>query len=672
MAQDTLPVQIPFPEEGEQPKTYSEQLSQLNCVCSGGAIISPITLPSATVNLGDIIADHSRVLSNFASAYSVITIILRMIACIIDVLCAIPNPFAMISAMIKLFGTCLPELILIFPQFAIIAIILCYIKIVISIIEYILEVILPLIIDIIANVQTLIDAFESGNGDAQAAVAFKIVALIKEMFNVVGITSALAALFIMIKAIINLGVGIPCGGSGGSCSGCGDDQCPSVIQEDDLSGIDGSLIVLYGEDIFDYEIRFFSSSAQSSFLQIREFFPKGLNYNEMSAEDIPYILTVDGQDYAITSVDSGGTAQLFQIPNEERSDGYLSSFVFPPTALASDQVRFGTDTEFFDSSFSGRYLDISDRNESTSDDNSGTWYISSVIDAYNVVLDSDPNAIGSSTFSGFSSLNPERHITWKLTSSAPSPGGSKTFLMDINHNELIRHQLIGLGCHPSVKATRDATENRFPDAANVDFPEFPDLNAVVSDLNNCVTAIAPITVDSSYVLDNYQSIASGAAELEDCIQGVLGPFQANMLSYANQIYPRVLDRENSLFVAKPTTQIIGNNILISVTPLDIYGGLLSAGLPPGTIVVSISATAGSLSEVTEELDDDGNVTGVFTAVLSSTKVLSSTLTAQVGGQSLSDFDGSTLVDKTIEVEFIEKFRTGDIDDGPEPLGVGEQ
>jgi aspartate ammonia-lyase len=166
-----------------------------------------------------------------------------MISCIIDVICALVNPFSLIFAIIRLFGTCLPDFILIFPQFAIPAKIMCIIKIILSIVDYILNVIVPIIEEIISNIQNLYEAFAKKNEDAQAAIAFKIVALFKEIFNILGILTALLPLWEMVKALLKLGIGIPCGGKGGSCVGCGDDQCPEAIQQYNIAGNDGVMTV---------------------------------------------------------------------------------------------------------------------------------------------------------------------------------------------------------------------------------------------------------------------------------------------------------------------------------------------------------------------------------------------------------------------------------------------
>jgi hypothetical protein len=89
----------PLPDQ-MVPVTYPQYVNKLKCSCPMGALIQPPPLPSATLNLGDIIADQARILSAFTSAYGVITAILKMIACIIEVLCCLTNPFCLIFAII--------------------------------------------------------------------------------------------------------------------------------------------------------------------------------------------------------------------------------------------------------------------------------------------------------------------------------------------------------------------------------------------------------------------------------------------------------------------------------------------------------------------------------------------------------------------------------------------
>jgi hypothetical protein len=576
----TTPKQDPadYPSKGMVPTTYPEFVQKLECTCPVGAKIKPSPLPSATKNIGDVIADQARLLSAFTSAYSMITVIIRMIACIIDVLCCLTNPFCLIFALIRLFGTCLPDFILIFPQLAVPAIIICVIKIVLAIIEYILTVIIPLIEEIVENIEMLYTAFAENNADAQAAIAFKVVSLVKELENILGILAALAALWEMIKALLKLGLAIPCGGSGGSCDSCGDasEICPPVIQETSIDGTDGVMSVIYGSGgVFDFDLRFYSAAERSDFLTIKDFFPRGLDYSEMDLEDVPYVLETGGNSYAVTAVDSNGTLKLYQTQNPQFSDGYMSTIIYGvDVGNTTDDIRFGTATDSFDSTMAtgGYYLEVSDqRTGSTYPDatkNNGTWRIKTVLDDKNVVLTRDQTVYGD--WDGYSISNPGSHIVWRFAPIVPPYlGVQRPFSVEINHDELIRYDLIGLGCHPSIKAEKDALDNRFPSYKfNANIPDLPDLDAVIDGVTQCVRNVFPASIDSQWVLDNYGSVQSGLSGMQDCIEGILEDFQNDVIDYVQEIYIRVTDFENSVLSADPEVQLIGYNINITVIPLD--------------------------------------------------------------------------------------------------------
>ncbi len=646
------------------PTTYPEFVQQLDCICAGGAIIQPSPLPSATLNLGDVIADHARILSSFTSAYGMITIVIRMIACIIDVICALMNPFSVIFAIIRLFGTCLPDFILIFPQLAVPAIIICIIKIVLAIVEYVLEVIIPLIDDIISNVEMLRDAFTNNNADAQQAIAFKIVSLFKSLENILGILATLLALWKMIEALLALGIAIPCGDSG-----CCGDQCPETIQQNSITATDGVMIVLYGSNRYDYDLRFFSSSKQSEFLTIRDFFPKGFNYDQVTEEDdLVYTLVVDGNTYSVTSVDRGGTANLSHIQSEFATDGYLSDIAAGFVLTDPLQTRFGTGTQTFDSSFVNRYIELQEKRQDAdaAQANNGTWRIQSIYDAYNVLLVRDED-----TWDAYNIVDPLYNVGWRMTPIIPSTGGNKIFNLNINHEELIRHDLISLGCHPAVQASKDGFNNRFPEAQDLTLPTLPDLDQVIIDVTACLRQVAPASIDTQWVLDNYDHIAQEIGGLESCISDTLNQFQDEMLDYVGEIYAKVFDKEGSLINANPLTQIVGHNSNITVVPLDKNGGRLAVGLPAGTIDVDIQTTAGFLSPVTEVVDAYGAPTGDFIASLTNHMPLMSDVTATVDGYYISDFDGYNLIPRVVEVQFVDPsyLKRGDDKGSVEPLGV---
>lgn len=673
MSSPQNPEQLPLTEEQET--TYPEFMEQLKCSISG-AVISPAgLLPSSAINIGDVIAAHVGQLTALTNSYSYFLVILEMIGCIIDVLCAIPNPFSTISAMIRLFGTCLPNLLLLFPVFTVPAIILCFIKIILSIIEYILETILPIIIDIINNIDKLTTAFQKNNLDAQVAIAFKVAALAKELYNIIGILAALGALFELIKALLNLTLGLPCGG-GSDC--CNTDNCPDVIKQETLEGTDGRLSLFFTDD-FNYDIKFSSSSRQDEFLSIRNFVPRGINYNDIDRENIPYIIRVSGQDYILNYIDENGTLDLISTPNDFLEDGYLSNKVttldifgtIVETTINDPDIRFATQTPTFDSSFTSsfnpssffnrRFIELQElrdpdinpdslENNGTFEINSTVLSISSVLDEYNVIL----TRTDGDSWDGYSVLNPDSHIRWRLLSAFPQTGSNKSFNLQINHEELIRRQMIGYGCHPAISAEGDALRERFPDFENQTLPAIPDLDALINTLNSNLAVCFPIDVDSQYILDNYDSIANCITGLESDISNSLNSFSNELIDYAGGIYPRLFDPEGSLLSAAPLIQKVGEIIRVSATPLNRSGSALAADLPAGVIDVNINVSGGTISEPVEILDAYGITTGEFRAELTSNIPIIINITADVAGRNFSDFDGSTLVDRVVTVEFVDE------------------
>lgn len=679
MASPNLPVQFPYPTEGMIKKTYEEQIDQLKCTCPGGALLKPVPLPSATINLGDVIADQARLLQAFTSAYGMIAVIIRMIKCIMDVICAINNPFTLIPAVIKLFGTCLPDFILLFPQLAVPAIIICYLKIILAIIEYIIEVVIPLIADIIENLAIITTAVKTGNADLLASVAFKIAALIKELYNILGIFAALSVLITMIKALIDAAVGLPCGGLGGACFGCGDDQCPTAIKQDSLDGVDGILTFIdtgIVDDPENFELRFSSVSQRSNFLAIRDFFPAGIDYSSITDRDkIAYVLDAyqvtgtpptitNDSSFVVTSVRSNGTLEIEGLRYEFLADGYFSKLVGGVALIDPDDVRFGTNTETFtpSSDWTSRYIDIVDESY---DSNNGTYQIIQVYDGYNVKL----NKSGGFTVPGGS--NPAAHIEWRRASIFTSSiaGSGYSFELDINHEELLRHDLIGVGCHPSVSASIASTNAKLPMPSTLPtLPTIPNVEA-------CLAPLAPISVTPQYVLDNYATMANNAGNVASCLTNTLQSFEDEMIDYANQIYAPIIDRESSTLGAEPIIQIVGEEIDITLRLIDLHGGVMGLGLPAGTLDAEISTTAGTISSVTETLDEYGAPTGDYEATLTSDVPLVANLYAALDGYEVSDFDGYAYQTRYVTVEFVEpgalQRRAASITgDTPEPLGVG--
>lgn len=645
-----------LPEQGMVPTTYSQFVDKLNCSC-GGAIIRPSPIPSATKNLGDIITDQLQSLSAFASSYSMIVVIIRMIACMMEVMCALMNPFSVIRAIIKLFGTCLPEFILIFPQFTIPSIISCLLKIIISVLEYILTVIIPLIEDILSNIEMLRSALTRKNADAQVAIAFKIVSLFKELQNIIGILSAMLAIWEMVKALIKLGVALPCGDSDDNDC-CNELNCPGTIRNNtELTGGDGILSVNYNFGV--PKIYFTAPSIINELKSITDFFPSGFDYVNVSDKNkLPYVLNIDNSSFAVSKIDGNGTATLLITDASYFADGYLLNTDVSGLPLPSTAARFYSPSATFNTY---SYIILQDtRGSEESSNNNGTFMINYIYNTHNVLL----QKTGTETWSYYTTNN---DLKWTM---APQGGMGKPFELEINHNELVRHNLIGIGCHPAVRATLNGVDNRFPQLRNTVLPELPDLQGLINRLNVCLSSVAPLDLDSNWVLNNYESMESNIGTLSSCVTGNLNSFKTDVLNYSKDLINNTIDVENSQLFASPSVQMIGNYVDISVIPVDRNGANIALGLPTGMISVQFTSSEGVTSYVSESNDGYGMSTGIFTATLISDIASVIQIGASVNGNVLSYFDGAELQPRFVSVQFVEPSDFSNIIGGsPEPLGV---
>lgn len=646
----------------DERKTYSQWVNSTKCKCPGGGTIQG-TPPPNMANLGDIIVDLQRQLNVFASMYAVVAAIIQVIMCIIEVICALTNPFALIKAIIKLFGVCIPELLLVIPQLASLAYIMCMIKIIIAIITYIVTVLIPLIQDIQANIITLKQAIIDGDTDALAATAFKITSLIKELLNLLGVLAPLEAIIEIIKALLGMGIGFPCGDDDPCC----DTQvCPDVLKKYYLDGYDGNIKSYYTGGS-SYEVLFTSLSKQNDLITLSGFFPHDADLSKVTKiSDAPYLLTIpktSNEQYIVTDISTSGVLTVTQLKPTQYADGYLSSVYYSggltlPVDATGRYVRFSSGSANFKITDINGYVTVLDPTNLT---NAGTWKITDFYDSKNIKLDgTEINAWVSNAV-----LNPTtKNLIWYKLNSAPSDVINGSFKIDFNHTILMKYNKIGAGCHPAVAATKAITKARNPAPV---IPTLPDISAALICLNNCVKPLTNIS--DTDVISDPDGIVIKVTTASVCISNCLTTLNNDMKQLAKDTYPSFVDLENSLLTAKPTIQIVGNNVKVSVTPKDKYGGILGAGLPSGTIKVEIFTTFGTVGTITEEKDGDGEITGIYSANLSSKIKGHAKVSAKVAGSLLNEFDGTLLNTRYVDVTFIDaRDRIGD--NSTEPMGEG--
>ena len=194
----------------------------------GGTSMQGYADPSISEHMGSTINSLVQALAPFLAAYGLILPILGVIRGIIEIICAMLNPWAIIRAVIKLFAKYIPPFIALFPTFAIITIILGIIKIIIAVVNFCLTVVYPMI-QLIINNAKLLKAATKANANQQQkdSAKAKIMALITELINQLGVLEAIKPILDIVFMILGIaGAGFPC--HNGDC--CTDDVCPPVLK----------------------------------------------------------------------------------------------------------------------------------------------------------------------------------------------------------------------------------------------------------------------------------------------------------------------------------------------------------------------------------------------------------------------------------------------------------
>lgn len=224
------PVQLPYPGFNlptDLLEKAQDLVNKLGAVFPSG-VFKPFP-DSSMKNVMDYVADLLSKIAPFLSFYNFIMAALRMIICIIEVLCAIPNPFAVASKLRTLFAECLPNFLNLFPFFALIAMIIALLLLILALIEYIIETLIAMIERIVANLTILADGLTLQDAQSTLAAAQKIAALLCGMENLFAIFIAIASLIAIIEALAKIAGGAICDDADpNGC--CPEEICPQFIK----------------------------------------------------------------------------------------------------------------------------------------------------------------------------------------------------------------------------------------------------------------------------------------------------------------------------------------------------------------------------------------------------------------------------------------------------------
>lgn len=235
------PIQIPFPGVS-LPTGLIQDLQEL---VNGLSLVFPSstfkpTIDNFTKVVFDLIANLLTQIAPFLSFYNFIMALLNLIICIIEVICALTNPFKLGPAIVKLFKECLPPFMLMFPWMALIAIIIALLLLILALVEYLIAAVAAIIAEIIRNIKILSSALSFQDANVTLAAIQKLAELICLIQNIMAILLALSAVMAIIQALSLIGGGLVCDDGNGGC--CTPDVCPDFIKNSPIQSSTGQMI----------------------------------------------------------------------------------------------------------------------------------------------------------------------------------------------------------------------------------------------------------------------------------------------------------------------------------------------------------------------------------------------------------------------------------------------
>lgn len=195
-----------------------------------------------TQGILDAISNILSQIAPFLSFYNFMMALLNLIMCVIEVLCAIPNPFKIAAAMVKLFRDCLPPFLAMFPFLALILMIIALLLLILALIEYIIATIIAIIEEIIRNLTILGEGVTLQDAESTLAAIQKLANLMCLIQNVMAIFVALGAIMAVIQALAQFSGGLVCDDEDADGTGCcTGDVCPPFIKIGPVAGTEGRL-----------------------------------------------------------------------------------------------------------------------------------------------------------------------------------------------------------------------------------------------------------------------------------------------------------------------------------------------------------------------------------------------------------------------------------------------
>lgn len=552
------PIQIPFPDiklpEGV-PEDILELLQRIFALIPGGRLTP--NADDAMRTVFGAIASLLNQLGPYLALYNFFQALLEMVMCIIDVICALLNPFATIGAVIRLFKRCIPNFLSLFPFLALIAMILAFILLLIALIEFLINYIIAIINDIIENINALAEAFQVGDESGALAIIQKIASLLCLIEQAFALLIAFQALFVIIQSLMQLAGREPCSPNSICCD---EEFCPNFIKNspDGIPGTSGRLI--YHRQATGRAARWqFVDDAKITYpfkdiitpINGNTYWPEPLSFQNDNnlVTVVPYTadltMTVNPALFSISLANE--TARTFVIKN-------CIVAIKPYVGVLSynGALNYGTQAP---SPMTGTAFGNYD----------GTIQLigGEVYEADGTTRVYSTSGVALSIES-FVYLSPVGTVTSEDAVQIPFIN----YTFKINHKVLLKYQLISSGCIPEI-----ATESALVAATN----DFSSTFAKIGDLPDLGQALA--CLNSSLASFRKDVSLENAGIFQSNILSCLGNLRDSAINTFKNAFVAGISPYNSEFTIDPDIQFVSEPIKVTVNLKDQGGNNLGSNIP---------------------------------------------------------------------------------------------
>lgn len=670
------PFQIPFPNIS----IPTDLLKDLASLLSGlqWLDLKP-NIDNFSKSILELISNLLSQLAPFLSFYNFIMALFNLIMCIIEVLCALLNPFAVPGAIIKLMTQCLPPFLNLFPWLALIAMIIALLLLILALIEYIIAVILAIIFEIIRNILILASGLSFQDAESTLVAISKIADLMCLIQNIMAILTALAAIMAIIQALSLFAGGPVCDDSTpDGC--CPEPACPPFIKDGPITGTKGKLkyynqIGLDPSAIFDSSA--FASGFDPSFLTIPPIRTERWQFIDTNTSPIHYLSAIITPVFDLTQFppvettfwpegakfDTGDTPSS-KMPYNVDMRILMNPIQFVPTDVGGTRYMRVKGTGVVRRPYLGLLnqveapdiLSLVDpaQNKGTLNLEGGLvfeddGYTEYTIDGYQATLNT------------FIHKDPPSGVTSPPSSDDGIVFDDVEFTFSPNYGTLMAYNLVSVGCMPQVRVeklvlnsllvaedTRAVVQKLQPTPAGVKVPSTGILPNVAGAQQCVLDALAEFRTNVSL---------ETAADFQAAVQTCLGDLRDQTLATICGAIFAGISQFKSKATLNTDVQFTSRGIDIKVIMNDAAGNNLCVNLPPSCDVASAIKAEATLGSVTPFTYDGYTA---FDAFLTSPAAGTGTLQVSFNGKIFSDYvprsgvgTTSQIIERVIPYTFIE-------------------